>query len=121
MAMSPRSLMAFGELYRNGGETAEGERVVSAEWIEQSWQRRTRSRHTGDGYGYGWFLRRMAGVDVRYAWGYGGQMLYIAPELDLTVVMTSDETRSAARTGHRNDLHRLMTDIILALRETDEG
>lgn len=23
--------------------------------------------------GYGWFLRRMADEDVRYAWGYGGR------------------------------------------------
>lgn len=69
MAMSPRSLLAFGEVYRNGGLSADGERVVSADWITQSWTERTKSRFTGDGYGYGWFLRNMGGEDVRYAWG----------------------------------------------------
>jgi CubicO group peptidase (beta-lactamase class C family) len=112
MAMSPRSLLAFGEVYRNRGQTADGEQIVSAEWIDLSWQARTRSRFTGDGYGYGWFLRRIGGHDVRYAWGYGGQMLYVVPSLDLTVVMTSDESSPAARTGHRDDLHALMEEII---------
>ncbi|MET0170764.1 MAG: serine hydrolase [Aliihoeflea sp.] len=119
MAMSPRSLLAFGEVYRNGGETPDGTRIVSADWIEQSWQRRTRSRFNGDGYGYGWFLRRIAGEDVKYGWGYGGQMLYIVPALGLTVVMTSDENSPSARTGHRTDLHALLGRIIATARQAE--
>src|SRR5690606_14132718 len=72
MAMSTRSLLAFGELYRRGGATLDGRQLVSREWIETSWRPRTNSRFTGDAYGYGWFLRDIAGHDVRYAWGYGG-------------------------------------------------
>jgi CubicO group peptidase (beta-lactamase class C family) len=121
MAMSAKSLLAFGELYRNGGRTTEGDQVVSPEWIERSWRTRTHSRFTGDGYGYGWFLREIAGQDVRYAWGYGGQMLYIVPSLDLTVVMTSDADSPSARTGHRDDLHRLMGDIIAAVEAAGGG
>lgn len=112
MAMSARSLLAFGEVYRNGGKTADGLTLIPMEWIEASWQRRTRSRFTGDGYGYGWFLREIAGNDVRYAWGYGGQMLYIVPEFDLTVVMTSDHASPAGRSGHRDNLHGLVANII---------
>jgi CubicO group peptidase (beta-lactamase class C family) len=112
MAMSAKSLLAFGELYRNGGKTADGQTLVPRDWIELSWQPRTRSRFTGDHYGYGWFLRDIAGMGVRYAWGYGGQMLYIVPELELTVVMTSDDTGPAGRTGYRDTLHGLMANII---------
>jgi CubicO group peptidase (beta-lactamase class C family) len=121
MAMTPRSLAAFGELYRNGGETPDGERLVSAEWIETSWRPRTNSRFNGDGYGYGygWFLREIAGAKVVYGWGYGGQMLYVVPELDLTVVMTSDEASPSARSGHRNDLHGLLGQIIEAARRAE--
>ena len=82
MAMSPRSLLAFGELYRNGGMTPSGERLVSREWIEASWQPRTESPWTGDGHGYGWFSTELAGEQVRYGWGFGGQMLYVVPRLD---------------------------------------
>jgi CubicO group peptidase (beta-lactamase class C family) len=116
MAMSPRSLLAFGEMIQRGGVTADGERIVPQGWIEQSWVQRTTSRFNSDGYGYGWFLTRIADEDVRYAWGYGGQMLYLVPALELTVVMTSDASLPAASTGHRDDLKALLAQIIAAVR-----
>lgn len=116
MAMSPRSLLAFGELYRRGGVTPEGKRLLSQQWIDASWQPRTRSRFTGDSYGYGWFGKQIAGEQVHYAWGYGGQMLYIVPDLALTVVMTSDGSSPAARTGHRDRLNQLLAEIIQQVR-----
>ncbi|MGR8925883.1 serine hydrolase domain-containing protein [Rhizobium leguminosarum] len=116
MAMSARSLLAFGELYRNGGKTADGRQIVPADWISQSWQQRTNSRFSGDEYGYGWFTRQIGGEEVHFAWGYGGQMLYIVPSLDLTVVMTSEESGPSARNGYRDLLHDLLADIIGAVR-----
>lgn len=118
MAMSPRSLLAFGELYRNNGITPDGRQLIPASWIEQSWSPRTASRWTGDGYGYGWFLREIGGELVRYSWGYGGQMLYIVPRLELTVVMTSSVNAPSGRTGHRDDLHALLGEIIAAMPAT---
>ncbi|OCP00054.1 MULTISPECIES: serine hydrolase [unclassified Ensifer] len=122
MAMSPRSLLAFGELYRNGGRTASGVQLVSAEWVAASWQHRTNSRFSGDEYGYGWFARQIAGETVHFAWGYGGQMLYIVPSLDLTVVMTSAESGPSARNGYRDALHLVLGEIITTVKagpETD--
>ncbi len=116
MAMGTRSLLAFGELYRNGGVSRDGRRLLPGAWIDASWQPRTRSRFTGDGYGYGWFLRDIAGEPVRYAWGYGGQMLYVVPSLDLVVAMTSDDGQASARSGHRDALHGLAAEIIRAAR-----
>ncbi len=112
MAMTPRSLHAFGELYRRGGVTEEGTRLISADWIRESWTPRTNSVFNGDGYGYGWFLKQMAGELVSYAWGYGGQMLYIAPRQGLTVTMTSNDSAPSARTGYREELHGAMTQVI---------
>jgi CubicO group peptidase (beta-lactamase class C family) len=116
MAMSPRSLLAFGEVFRRGGLAPDGERLLSQSWIDQSWTQRTTSRFNQHGYGYGWFLTSIGGEDVRYAWGYGGQMLYLVPALDLTVVMTSDAGLPAASTGHRDDLQALLAQIIGAVR-----
>ncbi|WJR65515.1 serine hydrolase [Neorhizobium sp. CSC1952] len=117
MAMTARSLLAFGELYRNGGRTKDGVQVVSRSWIDQSWTPRTNSRFSGDGYGYGWFLRHIGGEDVRFGWGYGGQMLYIVPSLGLTVVMTSDDSGPSARSGYRDDLHNLLAEIIGTVKQ----
>ncbi|WP_311272242.1 MULTISPECIES: serine hydrolase [unclassified Rhizobium] len=114
MAMTARSLLAFGELYRRGGVTPDGERLVSQAWVDQSWVQRTNSVFNGDGYGYCWFIKEMAGETVYYAWGYGGQMLYIVPSRKLSVVMTSREDAPSARTGYRDQLHGLMASIISA-------
>jgi CubicO group peptidase (beta-lactamase class C family) len=115
MAMSPRALLAFGELYRNRGLTPNGQQVVPERWIDLSWQPHTQSRFTGDAYGYGWFLRRMGEHDVRYGWGYGGQMLYVVPALGLTVVMTSDDRQPSGQTGYRDELHDLLALIMAAV------
>ena len=115
MAMSAKSLLAFGELFRAGGKTAGGVQLISPQWIALSWQPRTQSRFTGDAYGYGWFLRNIGGFEVRYAWGYGGQMLYIVPELEISCVMTSDDSAPSGRTGHRDDLHMLVADVLNAV------
>lgn len=112
MAMTPRSLLAFGELYRNDGRARDGTQLLPGTWIAQSWRPRTQSVYTGDGYGYGWFARRIEGHDLRFAWGHGGQMLYVVPSLQLTVVMTSDDGSGAARSGHLGDLHALMARIM---------
>jgi CubicO group peptidase (beta-lactamase class C family) len=113
VGMTPASLLAFGELYRRGGVTADGQRVIPAQWITESWTPRTKSRfHRGE-YGYGWFIQPFAGVQGYYGWGYGGQMIYVLPELNLTVAITSQETLPSGRTGYRDSLHRMVSREII--------
>ena len=118
MAMSTRSLLAFGALYADGGR-AGGQQVVPQAWIEQSWQTRTASIFTGQGYGYGWFIGQASERPVRYGWGYGGQMIYVFPATGrqpaVAIAMTSDPDQPSARTGYRNDLHMLADRIIQLL------
>lgn len=119
MALSPRALLRFGEMYRNGG-VHQGVRVLPESWIDASWTPQARSRHTGHAYGYGWFITEMRGHPVYYAWGYGGQMLYVVPSLRLTVVMTSDPNAPSGRTGYVRELHALVADgIIPALQQAE--
>ncbi|HEX8431116.1 MAG TPA: serine hydrolase, partial [Longimicrobium sp.] len=57
MYLTPRAMLRFGELYRNGGVHG-GRRVVPREWIETSLVSRGSSDYSGFEYGYGWWLRR---------------------------------------------------------------
>jgi len=116
MRLSPRALLAFGELYRNDG-IAHGARILPEGWVETSWERRGTSRFTGDRHGYGWWIRRVSGHDVFYAWGYGGQMVFVVPDLRLTVVMTSDPSPVEQRDGHVQALQRLMAEGFIPAAE----
>jgi CubicO group peptidase (beta-lactamase class C family) len=89
MQISPLALLKIGELYRNGGVHA-GEQLLLPEWIELSWTQRGTSRYTDDAYGFGWFITELGGHRAYYGRGYGGQMLYVFPDLAMTVVMTAD-------------------------------
>ncbi|WP_227803908.1 serine hydrolase domain-containing protein [Marinomonas profundi] len=117
VGMTPASLLAFGELYRRGGVTASGKRLLSEKWIEESWTPRTQSRfHQGE-YGYGWFIQSFAGVKGYYGWGYGGQMIYVLPELDLTIAITSQEHLPSGRTGYRDLLHDMVSrDVVPVIK-----
>ena len=83
MMLSPRALLRFGEMYREGGAWR-GAQVLPQAWVEASWTPRTSSFFTGHAYGYGWFIVQARGHPVAYAWGYGGQMIYVVPDLGLT-------------------------------------
>lgn len=117
VGMTPASLLAFGELYRRGGITKTGQRLISEDWIKESWTPRTQSRfHRGE-YGYGWFIQSFSGVQGYYGWGYGGQMVYVLPSLELTIAITSEENLPSGRTGYRDLLHDMVSrDIVPVLK-----
>ncbi len=115
MLMRPRDLVRIGELYRNGG-LWQGRQLVPREWVEQSLAVRTTSPWNGNGYGYGWWkwTRRLAGHDAHFAWGYGGQYLFIVPSLELTIVATSDPAPRAGRGDYRWELIAAVEDVVRA-------
>lgn len=117
MALSPRALLEFGELYRQRG-VIDGERVLPADWIEASWTPRARSVFNYDQYGYGWFITELAGHDVYYGWGYAGQMLYVIPDLALTVVMTSDPTPPSPGRSYLRQLEALVAEVLIPAAES---
>jgi CubicO group peptidase (beta-lactamase class C family) len=119
MSLRPRDLLAFGELYRNGGRH-DGRQVVPEEWVRESWRRRTTSPFNGHGYGLGWWTRRSGSHDVYFAWGYGGQYVFIVPDLELTVVTTSDPV-SPREGDHNGALQRLLDELLVPAAEAGAG
>ena len=113
MVMTPRQMLAFGEMYRNRGQV-DGRHILSPAFIEETFKPRGRSRISGREYGYGWWLRDMAGRRAYYAWGFGGQYIVIVPSLDLTVVSTSAATVSVDRRDHRRTVDEIIEGLIVA-------
>ena len=106
MRLRPRDLATIGQLYLDGGR-AGGRQLVPEEWIRASWQPQVTSPWNGYDYGYLWWSRELAGERVHFAWGYGGQFLFVLPGLDATVVATSSLDRPR-ESGQSREVHRLV-------------
>ncbi|MEM1430351.1 MAG: serine hydrolase [Pseudomonadota bacterium] len=115
MALSPRAMLRFGEMWRAGGRSGQTQ-VLSGNWVSASLVPRTRSRWSGLGYGYGWFLGQSPGGSLAIARGYGGQIIAFAPEAEMTIAVTSDPTRPARSGGYFSDLRRLIDALVIAAR-----
>jgi CubicO group peptidase (beta-lactamase class C family) len=111
MLMTPRQMVSFGELYLNRGR-AGGSQVVPESWVQQSLVPRGRSPISGNEYGYGWWIREMGGHRAYYAWGFGGQYIFVVPDLDLVVVTTSASTVAEDRRSHRVSVFDLVDSLI---------
>jgi CubicO group peptidase (beta-lactamase class C family) len=113
MLLTPRQMVAFGDLYRNKGRV-NGQQVVPAEWVETSCVPRTTSRFDpGREYGYGWWIDEIGGHQSCYAWGFGGQFIFVFTDLDLVIAAASSTAVSDERRGYRRDLLALIDRHIL--------
>jgi len=113
MELTPRQMLAFGELYLNGGRF-EGKQVISEAWVRESLTPRTRSwRDTRRLYGYCWWIRELAGFRTFYAWGYGGQFIFVVPDLRTVVVTTSVSDPGSERREHLGAVYDLVEQDIL--------
>jgi len=89
--LTPRELAKFGRLYLHEGKW-KGSQIVPRAWVRASLRKQSGGRG-GYEYGYGWWLRKIRGVPVKMAWGFGGQMLFLVPSLDMAVVMTTNTAK----------------------------
>ena len=113
MRMTPREMVAFGALHLNGGRAPNGTQVIPKAWVDSSWVRRTRSGWSDQEYGYGWWIRQAGRHDVYFAWGYGGQFIFVVPALDLVVVTTSDPSATTRERGHLDAIHGIVDEAIV--------
>ncbi len=115
MLMSPRQMLAVGELWLNDGR-AKGVQVVPAAWVETSCQPRTRSRWDPEReYGYGWWSQTIGGHRACFAWGFGGQYILVFRELGLVIAVTSATAVNDERHAYRQQLFALLEAHVLPL------
>ena len=116
-----RDLIKLGELYRLGG-VFEGRRILPEEFVEASTAMQIKPE--GDrvnhntlslrGYGYLWWLLDINGEEVYAALGHGGQLLVVAPQRELVVLMTS-RWPSTSSAEHYRHLARILGERVLPI------
>lgn len=93
--MRPNDMLKIGQLFLQEG-VWEGEVVIPAGWVNQS----TQTQFEIDGahtYGYQWWrfadtnghIQDLTTNDLFFAWGYGGQFIFIIPHLEMVIVTTA--------------------------------
>ena len=113
MLLTSRQMVAIGQLYLDHGH-ANGRQIVPASWVETSCVPRTTSVWDGERrYGYGWWIQAFDGGTACFAWGYGGQYIFVFRDLNLVVVATSSTSVSEERRGHRRRLFELIEQQVL--------
>ena len=113
MLLTPRQMVAIGELYLKRGNV-NGRQVLAAPWIDASCVPRTVSAFDSDRrYGYGWWIQEFDGGTACFAWGYGGQYIFVFRDLDLVVTATSSTAVSEERRPHRSRLFELIEQQVL--------
>jgi len=90
-----RDMARFGQLYMDGG-LYDGQQLISTSWVDDSLA--THVEHAWDdigkfhdiGYGYYWWGATCGEHRVNFAWGHGGNLIVLASDLNLVVVVTAD-------------------------------
>ena len=88
-----RDLLKFGQLYLQGGWSG-ARSIVPQSWVDETtrpqfaWRATYGAQHSVT-YGMLWWVSD-AEPRASFAWGYGGQFVYVVPQRDLVVVATTD-------------------------------
>lgn len=115
MAMRPADMVKIGRLMMDLGKY-NGEQLVSENWIIQSVKPVT-GRGGRNNYGYLWF-RRMAGdYHMVYAFGNGGQYIFMMPELDSVITVTTRNGSGQSTRNYRRQLFDIIDRDIVPLLE----
>jgi CubicO group peptidase (beta-lactamase class C family) len=112
--LTPADLAKIGFLMLRNGTWA-GQQVLTPEWVAESTQPHASGTSSATGvniggggaYGYQWWVKQPLGIPAYYGNGYGGQTLYMVPDLDLVVV-----TGVAGTVVDRPDLQQPVMPII---------
>ena len=119
LALKPRDMMKIGQMVLNGG-TYQGKRIVSKEWLARSFQTYTRSNYNPYDYGYMWWNREVGGEKVFFAWGYGGQYIFIIPGLDAVMVITSSLQHATQSRRYKEPVFSLLRTGIIPYLKTGQ-
>jgi len=112
LSVTGRDLVKLGQLFLRRGAW-NGKRILSESWIDASTRPHARIGDETE-YGYLWWLRSFGSGEKKFAAylmsGNGGNKIAVFPQLDLVVVIASNNYNTA---GMHQQTDRLLTDYVL--------
>lgn len=112
MAFSTLDLVKIGRLVLQKGRW-EQTQVLPEAWISEMTAPKTRAT-LGERdalYGYYWWQQEIAEKTVHFAWGFGGQYVFVIPSVEQVVVFTS--VLKSTRTIEHNDFIYALLELLL--------
>ena len=106
-------------------EPSGGTQILPRDWVEEATKPRFEWRSSYGPlqeitYGYLWWVEEGQAGRAFFAWGYGGQYIYVVPALDLVVVATTTWRGLSLEGGPQSleqaGLHIIVNHIIPAAR-----
>ncbi|MBT8125804.1 MAG: beta-lactamase family protein [Gammaproteobacteria bacterium] len=92
--LRPRALARIGQLILDGGKF-EDQEIISQDWLKKSfsvsvpkWVNMVDVPQKVD-YGYLWWLGEYKNYKYQFAWGHGGQFLFLIPDANTLIVTTA--------------------------------
>ncbi len=116
LSLKPTDLLKIGQLILDNG-VYNSKPLVSPVWIQESFKTYTFSNFNPYGYGYQWWNQEIGGHKTFFAWGNGGQYIFIIPELDAVVVLTSSTLNTSSRRSYKDPIFTLLSDEIIPFLE----
>lgn len=92
--ISSRDILKMGLLYLNEG-VYNNFQIIEKEFIDEACSFKIPGGFPGnDNYGYLWWVTELNGTSTFYAGGFGGQHLYLIPDLEMIFIITCDLGRA---------------------------
>ena len=122
--LRPRDMAKLGWLWLERGR-ANGTQVIDAAWVDEGtrpafswWQTLEPLRERS--YGWLWWLYRSGARTAFFAWGYGGQLIWVDPSLQLVAVVTNNwrgVSTADVATAERAGLDLIINHVISSIRQ----
>ncbi|PLX18421.1 MAG: hypothetical protein C0597_06265 [Marinilabiliales bacterium] len=118
LALKPRDMIKFGNLYLYDGEY-NGEQIVPSVWVKESTSYHITTNLGGyaPDYGYLFWINLNSSNPFYCANGYGGQLIVVFPVLELVVVTTSEFRLSTSDASQQwyNVMSLIQNEVINAI------
>jgi len=119
MFLTAREMYLFGKLYSNKGRLFNTQ-IIDESWIDDSLTASTSFSNLEIGafknynYGYLWWLGEINNYPLFLAYGYGGQLIAVFPDIDLIIITTTeDNVIPTSATSQEIEMFNFISNYIL--------